>query len=402
MRVLIAGAGLGGLCLAQGLRRAGIDVAVFEQDPSPRHRAQGHRVHIDDRGEDALRTCLPAPLYRLYLDTRGQPNERFMVLSAAGHRIREVPIPGPAPEAIINPGTAVSRLTLREILLAGLDDAVHFGKAVERFESGARVRVRFRDGGDATGDLLVGADGIGSAVRRRYLPHAGPRDTGIRWIGGKSPITPESSATLPPGLGGSFAAITGTEPAMGIGLLRFSNDPQQAADRLWPGLRLTDRTDFVMWAITITADRLPGGDAALSTLDPAALHRRAIVLTGHSHPGLRTIVEQAWPEHTFFLRMATSVPVPAWEPGNVTLLGDAIHAMPPAKGSGANTALADAGTLTRCLRSVLEEGTPLVTAVGDYEKEMTDRGFRAVRASTEVLDAIGRGLINGGRPGTPL
>nr|WP_157529236.1 FAD-dependent monooxygenase [Kibdelosporangium sp. MJ126-NF4]CEL22487.1 Salicylate hydroxylase [Kibdelosporangium sp. MJ126-NF4] len=400
MRVLVAGAGLGGLCLAQGLRQAGIDVAVFEQDVSPYSRAQGHRIHIDHRGDDALRTCLPAPLYQLYLDTRGQPNERFQVLSAAEHRLREVPIPGPTPQAIINPGSAVSRLTLREILLADMDDIVHFGKAVDRFESDTRVRVHFRDGGSDTGDLLVGADGIGSAVRRQYLPHAELRDTGVRWIGGKSPITPEASATLPPELGGSFAAITGTDPAMGIGYLRFTNDPQETADRLWPGLRLTDRADFVMWAITIAATRLPDGDAALSTIGSATLHQRAVELTRRSHPGLRTIVKQGWPEHTFFLRMATSVPIVTWRPSNVTLLGDAIHAMPPAKGSGANTALADAGTLTRCLHSVLNQGTPLVTAVGNYEKEMTDRGFHAVRASTDVLDSIGQELINGSVPET--
>ncbi|MEV0696917.1 FAD-dependent monooxygenase [Saccharopolyspora sp. NPDC050389] len=395
MRVLVAGAGLGGLCLAQGLRQAGIDVAVFEKDASPRSRTQGHRIHIDHRGDDALRTCLPAPLYRLYLDTRGQPNERFQVLSAAEHRLREVPIPGPAAPAIINPGSAVSRLTLREILLAGMDEVVHFGRAVDRFESGDRVRVHFRDGGSDTGDLLVGADGIGSAVRRQYLPDAEPRDTGVRWIGGKSPITSESSATLPPGLGGSFAAVTGSDPAMAIGYLRFANDPQESADRLWPGLRLTDRADFLMWAITIAAAQLPDGDATLSATDPATLHQRAVELTRRSHPGLRAIVEQGWPEHTFFLRMATSVPLAAWRPSNVTLLGDAIHAMPPAKGSGANTALADAGTLTRCLLSARNQGTPLVTAVGDYEKEMTDRGFDAVRASTEVLESFGRELING-------
>ncbi|WP_020672304.1 FAD-dependent oxidoreductase [Amycolatopsis nigrescens] len=398
MRVLIAGAGLGGLCLAQGLRQAGIDVAVFEQDSSPRSRAQGHRVHIDHRGDDALRTCLPAPLYQLYLETRGQRNERFQVLSAAGGLLREVPVPGPAAEAVINPGWAVSRLTLREILLAGMDNIVHFGQTVHSFESGAQVRVHFRGGGSATGDLLVGADGIGSVVRRQYLPDAELRDTGIRWIGGKSPITPESDAALPTTLGGSFAAITGNDPAMGIGYLRFTNDPRATADRLWPGLRLTDQTDFVMWAITIAADRLPGGDAALSTMESAALHRHAVELTRHSHPGLRTIVGQGWPAHTFFLRMGTSVPTAGWRPSNVTLLGDAIHAMPPAKGSGANTALADAGTLTRSLHSVRHQGKPLLTAVGDYEREMTDRGFQAVRASTDVLDSVAQGLINGTVP----
>ena len=54
-RVLVIGAGLGGLCLAQGLCKAGVDVAVYERDAGLAVRTQGHRVHIDSRGEQALR-----------------------------------------------------------------------------------------------------------------------------------------------------------------------------------------------------------------------------------------------------------------------------------------------------------------------------------------------------------
>ena len=75
VRVLVIGAGLGGLCLAQGLRKAGVDVAVYERDAGLSTRTQGHRIHIDSRGEQALHECLPPSLYELFLATRGQPSK---------------------------------------------------------------------------------------------------------------------------------------------------------------------------------------------------------------------------------------------------------------------------------------------------------------------------------------
>jgi len=62
LRVLVIGAGLGGLCLAQGLRKAGVEVAVYERDAGLALRMQGHRIHIDSRGEQALCECLPFSL----------------------------------------------------------------------------------------------------------------------------------------------------------------------------------------------------------------------------------------------------------------------------------------------------------------------------------------------------
>jgi 2-polyprenyl-6-methoxyphenol hydroxylase-like FAD-dependent oxidoreductase len=79
MRVLIIGAGLGGLCLAQALRKSGVDVAVFERDDSPVARLQGYRLHIDDNGRAALESALPAQHYELFLATAGIPLPRTVV-----------------------------------------------------------------------------------------------------------------------------------------------------------------------------------------------------------------------------------------------------------------------------------------------------------------------------------
>src|SRR5689334_15754691 len=71
--VAIAGAGLSGLCLAQYLVRAGVDVHVYERDPSPFVRQQGYRIILDHDGLRALRESLPLPLYRLALTTGDEP-----------------------------------------------------------------------------------------------------------------------------------------------------------------------------------------------------------------------------------------------------------------------------------------------------------------------------------------
>ena len=61
-RVAAAGAGPGGLCLAQGLRRAGAEVTVYERDDGCARRRQGYRLHVDARAGLALQECLPPEL----------------------------------------------------------------------------------------------------------------------------------------------------------------------------------------------------------------------------------------------------------------------------------------------------------------------------------------------------
>lgn len=62
---------------------------------------------------------------------------------------------------------AVNRMTLREILLSGLEDSVHFGSQFTHYtaEESGTVTAHFADGSTATGDLLVGADGVNSTTR---------------------------------------------------------------------------------------------------------------------------------------------------------------------------------------------------------------------------------------------
>jgi 2-polyprenyl-6-methoxyphenol hydroxylase-like FAD-dependent oxidoreductase len=90
-------------------------------------------------------------------------------------------------------------MTLRQVLLTGLEDVVHFDKVFSRFEQhpDGTVTAFFKDGTSATGDQQVAADGANSRVRRQYLPQARLVDTGLIGITGKTALSPETKALLP-------------------------------------------------------------------------------------------------------------------------------------------------------------------------------------------------------------
>lgn len=117
-------------------------------------------------------------------------------------------------------------------------------------------------------------------------------------------------------------------------------------------------------------------------MSPAELHALATHVIKGWHRDLRSLVERAPVDFTFLIRVRTSMPVDAWTPSRVTLLGDAIHAMSPARGSGANTALQDAGVLCQSLTTA--PSATLAGAIGAYEQRMRAYGFEAGRASQQA------------------
>src|SRR6478752_1488024 len=82
LRVLIIGAGTGGLCLAHGLKRAGIAVAVYERDRTRADGLYGYRVGIDPDGSRALHACLPPDLYDTFVATCARAPRYFSMLGA--------------------------------------------------------------------------------------------------------------------------------------------------------------------------------------------------------------------------------------------------------------------------------------------------------------------------------
>jgi 2-polyprenyl-6-methoxyphenol hydroxylase-like FAD-dependent oxidoreductase len=393
LRVAVAGGGLGGLCLAQGLHQAGAEVTVYERDAGLAARRQGYRLHLDARAGLALQRCLPPELLRLFLATCGEPSRCMTVVSDRLRVLRQVATAEPSVD-LLAPATLsvpVHRQTLREVLTGHLGERVAFGHGVVRYEADSRsARLYFAGGGQAEADVLVGADGVNSAVRRQYLPSAAVTDTGVRCIYGRTPLRDDAVRLLPDPIRQGFMAVIGHGVGMATGLVRLSQPPGQAAARIAPDVRLSPVDSYLMWAVTAARGRFGLPADELSRLDPQALHALSGSMIRSWHPDLRALHALADVSETFLVPVRVSEPAPAWQPSRVTVLGDAIHAMSPARGSGANTALRDAGLLCRLLTEATPGKDSLLAAVGEYERQMREYGYAEVAASRKA-EHSGRG-----------
>ena len=370
--VVIIGAGIGGLCLAQGLRKAGIPVQVYERDTHPGSRWEGYRIAINADGAAALQACLPDPLWRAFLATSGRGG-RFTVLSSRLDPLFERAEDDDA-------RFAVDRATLRRLLLAGLDDVVHFDARFDRYRvDGERVVAAFTDGRTASGDLLVGADGTGSPVRRQYLPHARVVDAGVGGLAVKLHLTDTTLGWLPERLRTGMNLIT---DGAGVALFTSIYDPPagaraalEAATGPQPEV---DFAPYVLGALNAEPARLP---ADLARLDADALRALGDDLLAGWHPALRRMLAESEPASRGGLLFSVATETPPWPSTRVTLLGDALHTMPATGGLGGNAALHDARTLVAELAE-----RHWRAAVPAYEAELRAHGYAAVREALTIRD----------------
>jgi 2-polyprenyl-6-methoxyphenol hydroxylase-like FAD-dependent oxidoreductase len=406
LSVMIVGAGTGGLCLAHALRHAGVDVQVYERDRTRVDGLQGYRVGINAHGLAALEAALAPELYATFLATCARTPGHFNMLTERMSELLSVKIG----ESEINGGKSVSRMTLRQVLLTGLEDCVHFDKTFVEYEQhgDGRVRARFADGTSATADLLVGADGARSKVRRQLLPHAKLENTGIVSLAAKVPMTEPNRALLPPKVLDGITLISAPKGYGGIihvmefnwdgaGVKSDVNAQTGGSDAAllarWPGLLYDNTRDYLMWGVWGARRNVPADPMKLEAPARLAL---AMQMTDGWHPDLRALIRASDLSTTFAVDVRTSVPVDPWPASNVTVLGDAIHLMTPGRGVGANTALRDAQLLGAQLARVARGELPLMEAVAGYEAQMRRYGFHAVAESRKQFDerdAIHRPIV---------
>ncbi|MFJ9084145.1 FAD-dependent oxidoreductase [Streptomyces sp. NPDC102384] len=379
---------LTGLALAHGLRNQGLDVAVYERDAHPGARPQGYRIQLDEPGLTGLEHCVSPSLFRLCLATAGSPPARISVRNRHLDALADKAALRGSPAGDGQGPLAFNRPTLRQVMLAGLRDHVHYGARLTayRHEADGTVTAHFADGRTASADLLVGADGVNSTVRRALLPEARIEDAGLRLIYGKIPLTGSARADVPPWVFDSiFTVVTGGpgHPHVGLGPVEFNARPEQAGPAHVPPVALSPVDDYVACMVGAPSDHpaVPPFEV-LRALTPAQLRDvTRDVLVGEWHEDVHHLLD-LWDTHSLFaLRISTAVPVPAWESRPVTLIGDAIHAMSPVLAMGANTALRDAGELTHAIAGAVGRGERLVDAVRAYENRMTDYAFSIVTDS---------------------
>jgi 2-polyprenyl-6-methoxyphenol hydroxylase-like FAD-dependent oxidoreductase len=365
MKILIAGGGIGGLTAALALQARGHRVTVLEAVREPKPLGVGinllpHAVAVlDDLGLlPALRTMAVETAALVFANRHGQTIYRDARGIAGGYS---------HPQFSIHRGELQMRLW-RE---AAAKVAVLSGQRVVnvRDEGGRAVaEIETADGPrELAADLVVGADGIHSALRRRLAPHEGaPCWRGVMMWRGTSWARPFLDGRTMVQAGHSRAKFVvypiGAPRADGLQLINWIADRRVREPE--PGLTAPDRADW---------SRAGDLDDLLPTFGAWRFDWLDV-------PGLITRAEQMleWP-------MVDRDPLPRWRLGPSTLLGDAAHPMFPIGSNGATQAILDAKALAEALSS----HDDLDTALAAYEDERRPLCARIVDMNRrEGLDAI--------------
>jgi 2-polyprenyl-6-methoxyphenol hydroxylase-like FAD-dependent oxidoreductase len=319
---LIVGAGIGGLSAGIALRRAGWHVRIFERTASPRELGFG--LGLAPNAIAALRELGVADtvLARGFMPRRGE------VRRMDGTVLKRAELP---PDALGGPLYMALRPALYGALLETVrEETLVTGSEAHDFSlEGERVTLHLADGSSAEGDLLVGADGIGSVIRRRLHPDdPPPRPSGIVAVRG---------------------AVHGAQHHLG-------ND--SAVYYLGRGvesvfIRASDTG--IYWFLSLARELVPDG-----MRDPAAVVAHMAPRFDATFNAITSMTRELR-----FDELVDRDPIRDWGRGVVTLLGDAAHPLLPHTGQGAAQALVDAVTLA----ARLHDGAAVAPALRAYERE---------------------------------
>ena len=317
MKALIIGGGVAGPVTAMALERAGIDASIYEAHQQTT-RDVGSYLTVATNGLDALSALdvLSPVLHASF------PTPRTVMLSGSGKHLGTVAIGSTIEERLVS--RTIRRAHLHRVLhgLAverGVD--IHYGKRLMAAEPTPQgIVARFDDGTTASGDLLIGCDGVQSATRRLIDPQApAPRYVGLLNFGGYTPgmtVAPQGEWHMIFGKRAFFGYVT--DPAGGT--VWFANVPRHrttAEERA-----STSAEEWKGWLIgRFAGDRGPA--AALITAG-------RLELAGDNTHDLPS--------------------VPTWHRASMIVIGDAAHAPSPSSGQGASMAIEDAVVLGKCLR----------------------------------------------------
>ena len=379
--VLICGAGIGGLALAQGLHGAKIPFRVFERDPADNIRRQGYRFRLPQDGIVALTRLLSPHLFARVVATCGEhaPEKPFAnahLDALSGEAIAFAPGgPGQGPPgASMSEQLVADRTVLRAQLIRGVESHVEYGREFSSYEvTPSGVIVRFADGGMAEGSLLVGADGSRSRVRKQLAPSLDVMDTEGRLIYGKTVLNAELEEKFATNILNGAALIQDRTPDSPTGLLM---DPVRFKDNEF---RSQLPEDYVYWALGVRKDSPHIDDAAMLNLTAAESAALTKKVTQGWHPSFHALFDLQDVSQAYLIRAGSAMPnIPAWNPTErVTLLGDAAHPMAPTAGAGATSAIRDAANLVQLL---IEDGTS-VEGIGEYEAVMREYAGGAIKRS---------------------
>ncbi|NGO07371.1 FAD-dependent monooxygenase [Streptomyces sp. HC44] len=359
-RILVIGGGIAGTTTALALHKAGFDVSVYEAHPDSAEDI-GAFLTLASNGMRALAQIDASAA----VTAAGFPLTSMRLLDGAGTEVARRPL-GEADNPVLR-----FRCLRRGELNAALQTeaarrgiGIRHGASLASVEDGPdHVTAHFTDGSTATGDLLIGADGLNSTVRRAFAPAAQPRHAGEYVF---------------------YGYTTGATPAEESDDERFTMVRGSAASfghAVSPGGQ-------TYWFARVAGGPLSADEIAHGT--PARWRDLLLPLLREDATPAAAIVAATTDD--ILVTNATEMPPGGpWRSERMLLVGDAAHAASPATGQGASMAMEDAVILAKALRDTPDTDT----ALSVYETLRRPR----VEHNTTVSGNISRGVHTPSRPG---
>ncbi|MGJ8669335.1 MAG: FAD-dependent monooxygenase [Oceanococcus sp.] len=319
MKALIAGGGIGGLCAALCLRRIGWEVLVLEQASETGELGAG--IQISPNGGHVLQQL---GLMETLSAKAFHPQALEMRWGRSGRQVFHVPLQEHAQKRWGAPYLHLHRADLIQVLVDSLqahaENSLRTNSRVQSYsQDEQQVSVQLQNGENISGDILIGADGIHSAIRSQMLGENSPRFTGnVAWRAvvpmdqlADCPPPPTACVWVGPGRHAVTYRVRGGTLANFVGVVEHSQWTHESWTQA--GSReevLADFADF--------------------------------------HPCVRNLIAKA--STHFRWALYDREPLPRWSEGRVALLGDACHPMLPFLAQGAAMAIEDAWVLSEQLQ----------------------------------------------------
>jgi 2-polyprenyl-6-methoxyphenol hydroxylase-like FAD-dependent oxidoreductase len=341
VKALIAGAGISGLAAGIALRQAGMDVEVLERSREVREVGAG--LMLWPNGTRALQS--------LGVEITALTVQRISLRNWRGRQLTEAPVDSIA-KRYGSDTALVHRADLQAALLSSLGkDHVSLGSAAVGFEENrSQVVVELQDGTARTGDLLVGADGLRSVVRRQLIGDGDPVYLGLTvWraiVSNKGIDLPHDAGVNWVGRGSEFLAFQLCDDRIYWAGVTKEPAGERPGDR---GHKVDLLQRFGSWAEPVPA--------LITATDEAAILRNDM----YDRP-----------------------PARYWSRGRVTLVGDAAHPMTPNQAQGACQALEDAVALGESVKRAPD----LSEALALYERRRLRRANRVVTMSRQATRGV--------------
>lgn len=344
MKIIISGAGIGGLTAGIALQQAGHDIEIYERETEL--RAVGAGLTLWANAIHALDKIGVGDAIREYGAMSGDGG----IHSMTGQGIMVTDTQS-IEQQVGTPNIVIHRADLQSILLGNFDGVIHYAKSLSAYQQNSdNVCVQFSDGTQAGCDVLIAADGIHSAIRQQMFPESKPIYAGYTAYRG---IVDCDHARV----GSMWGESWGYGNRFGIIPLPY---------------------DRIYWFATANTPE--------HQYTPLGIRQQTLLeMFGKWHNPIADLIRNT-PEDKILQHGIYAIePLKSWQDGRVILMGDAAHAMTPNLGQGACQAIEDAVALGQ----IFQQTTDVNVALSQYQQERLPRANMILKQS-QMIGTIGQ------------